>query len=615
MTVTPASLRLRRNTFSLTVLSIYCYILLEWLFFVTKASFTASLHNAEIVRILLLSPLLPLLLSLGLQSILYLLLKIFHPGESIAHGVLAFVPVVVIACLQLLLIDNFTQTFFHFSTVTSGSITRFVYAAMFLLLVVSAFRWMVKLQKSERIARHGLRAAVTCVAVSVLTALGALAGVFDGGILASDIPQKPIRKNSRELPNILMLAADGISADHTSTYGYWKDTTPFQKTFSAQTLFCENAYSNVGRTYGSLLSMLSGKPPAEIKALFPPSILTGKNIVQHLPFILRQLGYTTYQVTMRYYADSEDANMKVAFDVGNDRPISHQVERLILKSSLPFLFTENIFLEQMAQRISDRLFYIFGFSRAANVYSLVTEGKSSPFYGDENRLRDALQVFSHATEPWFLHLHFFDTHCCWELPEKQTKELYDQKILNADRNLQSIIEALESVGLMERTIIVISSDHQLFWDTRGRVPLMFRFPEKKFAGKIHENVQLLDVAPTILDYLGVPKPKWMSGQSLLSPTSRSRPIFGINQMLIGNHVRNPSITQLKTLAPPYYGAGTYTMVLCHQWWEYNLQTGRVHVGESPGHTAPCSMDKMPSKGEAVRMMRKQMRAYDFGFQL
>ena len=44
-----------------------------------------------------------------------------------------------------------------------------------------------------------------------------------------------------------------------------------------------------------------------------------------------------------------------------------------------------------------------------------------------------------------------------------------------------------------------------------------RFPDASRTGMINQNVQLLDLAPTIVDWLGGKPPEWMQGDSLLEP--------------------------------------------------------------------------------------------------
>ena len=71
--------------------------------------------------------------------------------------------------------------------------------------------------------------------------------------------------------------------------------------------------------------------------------------------------------------------------------------------------------------------------------------------------------------------------------------------------------------MLNSTLIVIFSDHPQKWKTYVRVPLLMRFPDASRTGVINQNVQLLDLAPTIIDWLGGAPPEWMQGLSLLEP--------------------------------------------------------------------------------------------------
>jgi len=54
------------------------------------------------------------------------------------------------------------------------------------------------------------------------------------------------------------------------------------------------------------------------------------------------------------------------------------------------------------------------------------------------------------------------------------------------------------------------------YNNKNNIPLLIRFPESILAGRSSLNVQLIDIAPTILDTLGMPIPDWMEGDSIRS---------------------------------------------------------------------------------------------------
>ena len=94
-------------------------------------------------------------------------------------------------------------------------------------------------------------------------------------------------------------------------------------------------------------------------------------------------------------------------------------------------------------------------------------------------------------------------------------DFYDDAVLDFDLSLKRVMRYLRREGILDKTIIILYSDHGERFTTADRVPLLIRFPRGERAGRIAANVQNLDIAPTILDALGAEAPAWMEGTSLL----------------------------------------------------------------------------------------------------
>lgn len=99
----------------------------------------------------------------------------------------------------------------------------------------------------------------------------------------------------------------------------------------------------------------------------------------------------------------------------------------------------------------------------------------------------------------------------------------------ADRQVNRILDALDRLDLTRNTLVIYTSDHgdfagehgcfekwdTLFYDCLVRVPLLMRLPGAVPAGARSEAlVELIDIAPTILEHLGLTPPRWMHGRSL-----------------------------------------------------------------------------------------------------
>ncbi|HVP56463.1 MAG TPA: sulfatase [bacterium] len=111
---------------------------------------------------------------------------------------------------------------------------------------------------------------------------------------------------------------------------------------------------------------------------------------------------------------------------------------------------------------------------------------------------------------------------------KHVKALYDCQIMSADAALGTLVDSLKTWGLLKRSMIIVFADHgeeflehgsidhgQTVYEETIRVPLVIYCPSLvSRAKRIPEQVGLIDLAPTILDILGYPKPAEFEGRSL-----------------------------------------------------------------------------------------------------
>ena len=102
-------------------------------------------------------------------------------------------------------------------------------------------------------------------------------------------------------------------------------------------------------------------------------------------------------------------------------------------------------------------------------------------------------------------------------------------IEQVDDEFGHMLEALENTGQADNTIVIFMSDHgemlgdhgiylkgPHFYDCAMRVPLMIRWPGKYKAGlRSDALVEMVDLAPTLLDAAGIPVPDGMQGRSLM----------------------------------------------------------------------------------------------------
>ncbi len=107
---------------------------------------------------------------------------------------------------------------------------------------------------------------------------------------------------------------------------------------------------------------------------------------------------------------------------------------------------------------------------------------------------------------------------------------------SVDEGLGRILDHLEEEGILDRTVVVFTSDNGLLFGEHGglgdkrkaydpsmRVPLLVRYPARFPAGKRAQAMALnIDVAPTVLELAGVEIPASMQGRSLVPLATGAR---------------------------------------------------------------------------------------------
>ena len=107
--------------------------------------------------------------------------------------------------------------------------------------------------------------------------------------------------------------------------------------------------------------------------------------------------------------------------------------------------------------------------------------------------------------------------------------LYSERVTHVDGLIGDLVEGLGALGLAARTTVVVTADHgeQLgehgrwahgpdLHDELIRVPLLMRGPDLAKARRVGDQVELLGLAPTLLDLLGIPSPTSFLGSSFAS---------------------------------------------------------------------------------------------------
>jgi hypothetical protein len=583
----------------LIFLAAYLLVFSEWLFAVTKPSFLNALTFAQQLRVFLAAAALVtalVILCLSPLAILGVLPRVKpYVHRLIQTG--GFLPAALFAILILLMVDNFTYTLWGVGILSSEGWHRALYGAGFVLLVGVCY-WRVL------DATHSLGRRIRAWRLSPAGVFGVLAGI----VLVLVFPIWPDASSpaiagadAERRPHVVMITADGVDANHTSLYGYARDTTPRLRQLAESALVAENAFTNSESTTGSLVSMYTGKSPARTRLFAVPDVLRGRDAHEHLPGILRSMGYRAIQIGVPNFLDANLQNVRDGFDEVRVSSAAQQSKYLdVIRRALPD--DRALFVDETFKRVVDRVRHILFIQKAVNPYLLVTTMPALTV--DVERWEILRHEIRAARQPLFVHIHAMITHgktfnppeqrfSAGQVVKEQTPwdiNFYDDSILDVDKNIGRVVDELTALGRLDNTLLIITSDHGHREDKQiKRLPLLLRFPHGQYAGRIRANVQGLDIAPTVLDYMGVEHPEWMSGQSLIKRRLGEKPIFGTSSYRAAGVVANDVVTLV-------------TLIYCGRWFKLDVIETRLESGAVQGSTSACRSSKEITDDEAVQLM-------------
>ncbi|RYE58906.1 MAG: DUF229 domain-containing protein, partial [Sphingobacteriales bacterium] len=100
-----------------------------------------------------------------------------------------------------------------------------------------------------------------------------------------------------------------------------------------------------------------------------------------------------------------------------------------------------------------------------------------------------------------------------------------------DNKIEQVYQKLERTKNLENTILIITSDHGIRWNSATPIPLWIRFPKKVRRGSLERLAQMADVAPTLLKYTKIETDISFEGIDLLdSPAIVPRTIYSVSDV-------------------------------------------------------------------------------------
>lgn len=310
--------------------------------------------------------------------------------------------------------------------------------------------------------------------------------------------------------NVILILEDALRADHVSTYGYGRDTSPAKTAFiNDRGVVFLNAHSQATETRPSVPSLMTSLYPTATGVLNFSHMLSERYLT--LAEVLRAQGFETASFIQN----------------GNAGPMAglHQGFDTLVSFDNTAFATENVFGERVLDWVDateGRNFFLYLHAQDPHgVYDPPSPFDRS-FGDDEPRAAEGRAALERS---------YLDPAWLDEPTAEGRKRLYDGEILHNDTVLHAFLDDLDRRGLLENTLLIFTADHGEWlgeegnWDHHppGRmpvvhVPLMMAYPDLGGKGKrIEDSVQLIDVMPTILELAGVDtRDLLMHGDSLVS---------------------------------------------------------------------------------------------------
>jgi len=324
-------------------------------------------------------------------------------------------------------------------------------------------------------------------------------------------------------PNVLLISIDSLRADHLGSYGYRRPVSPVLDRLARRGAVFPETTAPTSWTLPSHISMLTSLNVSVHAVGYGRSLDPAR---ETLAEILLDRGYRTAAFVTGPW-------MTAAFGI-------HQgFEEFSNTSILP---------RRDESTRPDAQEHVRSHSEV-----------TSPEISD----RAIRWIDRHAQDRFFLFLHYWDVHYDFVPPEPYDRlfdpdyegsvdgvdfvtndaihprmdprdlehvlALYDGEIRYTDHHIGRVLDHLESLGLLDDTVVIVTSDHGEEFFEHGdkghnktlheeviRVPLLLAWPRRVPGGRVvGVHARLVDLVPTVLDLAGLPPGEEAMGRSLV----------------------------------------------------------------------------------------------------
>ncbi len=330
------------------------------------------------------------------------------------------------------------------------------------------------------------------VLAGVLLVVGVLSQIqFDRPKPPRKGPEALLDLRERDDLNVIFILVDTLRSDRLTPYGYHRNTSPYLNELASRGIVFKHVESQSSWTKASMASLWLGMYPERTGV---QRFMHGVPPEATMPAeLFKENGF----VTAGIWRNGWVAN-NFGFDQGFD------------------------------------LYYRPSRNRPVNAVRTHNPGVYRIPGTDLDATESAMEfIIGNAHQRFFLYVHYMDVHQYLysdTSPDFGTDfpDIYDSSIHWTDRNIKLLMELLEEQGLLDRTLVVLSSDHgEAFWEhgmeghartlyrETQEVPWIIVPPFELERIDVTERVANVDVWPTIYDLVGIEGPEEMDGKSMV----------------------------------------------------------------------------------------------------
>jgi arylsulfatase A-like enzyme len=355
-----------------------------------------------------------------------------------------------------------------------------------------------------------------------------------------------------QLPNILILLIDTARAQNLSCYGYSRPTSPHIDAVAAEGVLYEQAIAPGCWSLPSQMSLLTGMFPAKHGA--HELHLFYDHSYPLLPEVLQQEGYHTLGVSPNSWM-SDEFGVTHGFDTylqlwqcwptmpAGVPPVPNGLFSTVMQR-LNRLYSRHVFPRRnraghVRQHIDTLLtrtpepFFLYAIFWDMHLPYTPTQRHATRWLPAGITLDQAKRINRN-------HLRYFAEQVPMSAEDFTIlRACYDAALASIDEEIGVLVAHLRQRGILDHTILVITSDHgenigehglmshaYSLHDTLIRVPLIIRYPDCFTPGqRVTQQVQLTDVFPTLVDLLQLEVPNLrqeLQGVSLLAQPAEER---------------------------------------------------------------------------------------------